>query len=147
MLARPDGAPFTTSRAGYLDQALGQPEVSQKIIVKITAESLPGAILAQVDTGAAWSMLDVEIADALSLLSGSGEPVRISTRHGDFDGRLERTSLELLADEGDSLTIEATVWVSPDWRSGNFLGYGGLLERLRFAVDPIENSFHFGRAE
>jgi hypothetical protein len=91
-------------------------------------------------------MLDVEIADALSLLDGHGEPKTISTRLGDFDGRLERTSLQLLADEGDSLSIDATIWVSRAWRFGNFLGYGGLLERIRFAVDPVGNSFHFGEA-
>jgi len=146
MLARTDGAPFTTARVQYLGQYPGSPELTQKIIIKITGESLQGVVFAQVDTGAAWSILDAEVASELSLLGGTGELVRISTRLGPFEGRLERTSLEIVADQGDSLVVDATIWVSPHWRSGNFLGYGGLLERIRFAVDPIENSFHFGPA-
>jgi hypothetical protein len=34
---------------------------------------------------------------------------------------------------------------SPDWRGPNFLGYQGLLQRIRFAVDPEVNLFYFGR--
>jgi hypothetical protein len=52
--------------------------------------------------------------------------------------------LGLVADNGESLSIEATVWVSREWTGGNFLGYGGLLERIRFAVDPANNLFYFG---
>ena len=146
MLARADGTPFTTARAQYLDHDPGSSESTQKIILKITADPLGGVVFAQLDTGAAWSILDAEVAEALSLLGGSGAPARISTRYGPVEGRLERTSLEILADQGDSLVINATVWVSPDWRSGNFLGYGGLLERIRFAVDPSENAVYFGPA-
>ena len=144
MLVQRDGTEFTTARAQYLDQAPGSPEQTQKIIVKMTVEPLGGVIFAQLDTGAAWSMLDAEVAEAMSLLRGTGEPSRISTRHGAIDGWLERASLEILADQGESLTVEATVWVSPDWRWGNFLGYSGLLERIRFAIDPSDNSFYFG---
>jgi hypothetical protein len=28
--------------------------------------------------------------------------------------------------------------------AGTFLGYSGLLERIRFAVDPQQNNFYFG---
>lgn len=144
MLLRQDASHFTTARARYLDEDPGSPERTQKIIVKISPDPLDAVVFAQLDTAAAWSVLDAEIAGAMSLLNGSGEPARISTRRGPFDGRLERTLLEILADEGESLTVEATVWVSPDWRWGNFLGYGGLLERIRFAIDPNDNSFYFG---
>jgi hypothetical protein len=89
-------------------------------------------------------MLDAEVAEAMSLLTGGGERVRIRTKDGAFEGRLERASLELVADEGDALNFEATVWVCPDWRGGTFLGYAGLLDHIRFAVDPSDNSFHFG---
>jgi hypothetical protein len=54
--------------------------------------------------------------------------------------------MTLIADDGDSLRIDATVFVSSDWprRAGTFLGYSGLLERIRFAVDPQKNDFFFG---
>lgn len=144
MLFRVNGAEFTTGRAHYSDQAPGSQKRTAKIFVKITAEALGGVIFAQLDTGAPWSMLDAEVAQAMALLGDSGEPKRIKTWLGDYDGRLERTSLEIVADDGDALNVEATVWVSPDWHAGTFLGYGGLLERVRFAVDPSDNSFYFG---
>ena len=145
MLQRQEnGAEFTTGRSRYSDRAPGSREPTAKIFVKIRVEPLGGPILAQLDTGAAWSMLDAEIAEAMALLSGGGEPARIRTKDGPFAGRLERASLEIVADEGEALSFEATVWVSPDWRGGTFLGYAGLLDHIRFAVDPRDDSFHFG---
>ena len=144
MLVRPDGTEFASGRSSFLDHSPGSPEPTPKIFVKIQAEPIDGVIIAQLDTGAAWSMLNAEIAEALSLLGREGEPVEISTRLGKFNGHLERTSLAIVADDGESVSVEATVWVSSEWPGGNFLGYGGLLERIRFAVDPSENSFYFG---
>ncbi len=68
----------------------------------------------------------------------------MSTRMGPVRGRLERTQIELVADEGDGLSIDATVFVSPDWSGDNFIGYSGFLERIRFGVDPSDNYFYFG---
>jgi hypothetical protein len=144
MLVRQNGTPFTVGRSRFLDRASGSHEPAAKIFVKIEPESLGVVILAQLDTGAPWSILEPEVADALSLLNGEGAPARISTRRGEFDGRLQRTRLSIVADEGESLGVEATVWVSPEWPERSFLGYGGLLERIRFAVDPDDNSFYFG---
>ena len=53
--------------------------------------------------------------------------------------------VRLVADEGEDLDIEATMFLSPDWPGGNFIGYEGLLERIRFAVDPETNLFYFGQ--
>jgi hypothetical protein len=51
--------------------------------------------------------------------------------------------------EGDDLEIPATVFVptippGETWLHPNFLGLTGLLDRIRFAVDPAENTFYFG---
>jgi hypothetical protein len=144
MLRRPNGAEFTTGRSRYSDHTPASEEPTAKIFVKIKVGALVGPILAQLDTGAAWSILNTEVAEAMSLLGGAGEPTRVRTSRGPVDGRLERTSLEIVADEGDALSVEATVLVSPDWQGDNFLGYAGLLQNIRFAVDPSDNSFHFG---
>jgi len=32
-----------------------------------------------------------------------------------------------------------------DWPGPNFIGYEGLLQRIRFAVDPETNLFYFGQ--
>ena len=63
---------------------------------------------------------------------------------GVFRGQLYRGLITLLADEGSPLDVEATVFVTPDWPGPNFLGYQGLLQRIRFAVDPESNRFYFG---
>ncbi len=69
----------------------------------------------------------------------------LSTRFGRFGGRLYRGLITLPVDEGEPLDVDATVFISPDWRGPNFLGYEGLLQRIRFAVDPESNLFYFGR--
>ena len=35
------------------------------------------------------------------------------------------------------------IFLSPDWPGGNFIGYEGVLDRIRFAVDPHRNRFYF----
>lgn len=135
---------FTLGRAKFEDTAPWAEEPTPKIYVKITPEDLGVVLLALVDTGAPWSLLDAEVAESLNLLNGDGEPKTIKTWRGAFRGRLERINVRLHADEGDSLDFEATVFVSPGWR-GNFLGYGGLLQHIRFAVDATKNLFYFGR--
>ncbi len=144
MLVRHDGDRFSIGRSFFADQPPGAEPPTAKIFVKIEPGSLGMPILAQLDTGSAWSILDPEVANELSLLNGGGVPAEMSTRLGHVRGWLERTVIELVADEGDALSVEATVFVSPDWRGGNFIGYSGLLERIRFAVDPSDNSFYFG---
>lgn len=139
-----DGDDFTIGRATFADTAPWAAEPTPKIYVKITPEDLGVVLLALVDTGAPWSLLDAEVAASLSLLNGNGEPKTIWTWRGEIRGRLERINVRLHADEGDSLDLEATVLISPDWR-GNFLGYGGLLQHIRFAVDASNNFFYFGR--
>ena len=59
-------------------------------------------------------------------------------------GSLERFPITLPAEEGDALEIDATLFVCEDWHRGNFLGYNGFLERIRFALDPKLAKFYFG---
>ena len=90
-------------------------------------------------------MLEPELADVLGLFNGGGYNVVLETRFGRVRGKLVRTQMTLLADEGTSLTIDATVFVSRAWPRGkNFIGYSGFLERVRFAVDPATNDIYFG---
>lgn len=138
---------FTTGRAKFRDQAPGAQEPTAKIFVKVEFPGLEGDWLAQIDSGAAYSMLDIEVAQALGLLNGDGEPARIDTRLGLIEGRLERIPLVLVADEGASLDMEATFLVSQAWQGKTFLGYTGFLDRLRIALDPPVNDFYFGETE
>ena len=139
-----DGTAFATGRMRFLDEDPGSPEKSHKIYVKIEPGEFGSPVLAQLDTGAAWSILDPQIAEELALFDGQGQSTTLVTRFGRISGSLERTKLTILADEGESIEFEATVFVSREWQAGSFLGYAGLLERVRFAVDPQKNFFYFG---
>jgi len=139
------GTSFTVGRAKFDDTAPWAADQNPKIYVKITPWDLQDTILlAALDTGAPWSILDAEVAENLNLLDGTGEVVRVTTWKGRIEGRLERIGVRLHADEGDSLDFEATFLIVRDWR-GNFLGYGGLLQHIRFAVDAAHNFVYFGR--
>jgi hypothetical protein len=98
------------------------------------------------DTAAPWCIFEGELG---SVLSRCFEPVHkrvtLSTRLGLCEGALYRVPIQFDADEGEPLDLEATVFVSPDWPGPNFIGYEGLLQRIRFAVDPEANLFYFGR--
>ncbi len=60
------GNAFATGRSRFLDSDKRK-DGTPKIFVKILPGELPVPLLAQIDTGAAWSVLDAEIAEALSL--------------------------------------------------------------------------------
>jgi hypothetical protein len=64
---------------------------------------------------------------------------------GVIHGHLVRVPFTLPADEGEDLALTGTFLVSDDWPSGlTFLGYSGLLDSIRFALDPQANDFYFG---
>lgn len=100
-----------------------------------------------VDTAAPWCIFEPTLSDFIrESFDQVSEEVRLSTRLGPFVGSLYRGPLFVPALEGEPLDVEVTVFVSSDWPPGeNFLGYEGLLQRIRFAVDPEENLFYFGR--
>ncbi len=146
-LLLPGGLPFTAGVAGYHDAA--SPEatsVEPRIYVRI--ELFGFEILAMVDTAAPWCILEPTLGDAIrpyvEELSGAR---RLSTRMGSFVGRLYRGPITLVADEGEELEIEVTFFLSSEWPGGNFVGYLGFLDRLRFAIDAQANLFYFGEPE
>jgi len=72
--------------------------------------------------------LKTEIADELGLFGVEGESITLSTRFGTIAGSLVQTPVTFLADDGDSLRVGATVFISADWphKARTFLGYSGL---------------------
>jgi hypothetical protein len=139
------GEPFTSGRSRFVDQHPRFPEPTAKIFVKVAFPEIDRVWMAQVDTGAAYSILEIDLATALGLMDqGSGQRVKVSTRFGTLNGELLRVPLTFLADEGPSLDLEATFFVSREWRGVTFLGYTGLLDRLRIALDSPASQFYFG---
>jgi len=145
-----DGAQFTVGRSRFVDRLPGTVEGSARIYVKVVPDNLGQPVLAALDTGAPWCVFEPEIADAIGLLDPVEVPARLRAWSGEWDGHLKRVLVTIPADdgEGESLEVEATVFVCPDWPAGmNFLGYSGLLERIRFAIDSQENFFYFGPSD
>ena len=142
MLRYSDGPEFSTGMSSYLDADPRHPSETSRIHVKVEFDG--ESVLALLDTGAAWSVLNAELAQELGLFERDGESMTISSRAGKIKGKLVRARTTLVADEGESIEFYSTVFVSGDWPEGNFIGYSGLLERIRFAIDPGSNSFVFG---
>jgi hypothetical protein len=141
------GVAFTQGRSVFLDRQTDFPERTAKIYVRLLIGSIDLAVYAQLDTGAAWSVLDPTLARSLGLLERDPDesPTLIDTRFGRMKGHLVRIPIRFLAEIGDSYDTEGTFFISPDWPPGRtFLGYSGLLDSIRFALDPQANHFYFG---
>ena len=136
---------FATGASTFADTAPGT-QYEAKIFVPVRLGGLDVDVTAMVDTAAPWCVLEGALASLMSDGNTILAPRQVlSSRLGVHTGDLCRTSVTLLADEGESLTVDATVFVCPDWSGPNLIGYNGLLERIRFAVDPSLNMFYFGR--
>lgn len=121
--------------------------VSGPLFVAVSCRIGAPLILADalLDSAAEWCLLDPAVARTLGY---EPDPVQdrfiLSTRFGTLTGRLERIPVVLPAAEGDSLSVEATWFVSFEWLGPTVLGWKGCLERIRFALDPGDESFYFG---
>jgi hypothetical protein len=110
-----------------------------------------GVDRALIDTGAQWSVLGGELASQVEADAFStGEGVVLTTRLGAVRGRFCFLDVTLVADEGDHLLVPATVILAPSWPGPPVLGYRGLLDRIRFGLDPGDGPedqwLFFGRA-
>ena len=106
---------------------------------------LDAAFYALLDTGAHFCLLNEAVAGLLQdhLSEGLGS-VTLRTAYGPAHGELYRHQITLVADEGESLDIEATVFVPSGWNGPCFLGYAGVFDRVLFAINPGLNLFYFG---
>ncbi|MEM7531904.1 MAG: hypothetical protein AAF639_07005 [Chloroflexota bacterium] len=104
-----------------------------------------------VDTGAPWCIMDpleIEpIQNQVEPMFRSETPMSI--RGITYTGWIYRVPMTIPAIEGEPLDVDATVFV-PDLRAGetwlhpNFIGLDGFLNRIHFAINPVENLFYFG---
>jgi hypothetical protein len=148
VLLRDDGSLFMSSRAPYLDAPPGVSGRDAKIFIRIAVGTPGFLVTAMLDSGSTYSVLNEDVAEAIGAFEDAHAPsIEMGTRRGVLRGRLVRRPISLLADEGDGLEVEATFWVSREWKYGHFLGYAGLLQRVRFGLDPQTNQSHFGPIE
>ncbi len=140
------GEPFTTGASRYYDSP--SPEVTPsepRIFIRMVPGGIDVEATAMVDTGAPWCILEPKLAavveDRFEALPGE---VVLGSRVGRYPGRLYLGTVKLPADRGEDLNVETTIFIAPDWPGGNFVGYLGFLDRIRFAFDPQSNLFYFG---
>lgn len=151
-----DGQPTPPWATGYARfEPLYKHEAYQlTVAVRCRIGNIPGELFALLDTGAQWSIIGGEVAEALqgdepetgahpSFPSGRrkrrqaiADEINISTRLGEFRGRLHRVQVTLVADSGMDLLVESSVVLVPSWSGPLILGYGGFLEHFRIAMDP-----------
>jgi hypothetical protein len=137
--------PFATGLSRYADRADETSSSEPRIYLEVQAGLPEGTVLAMVDTAAPWCIFEPRISKLIrDSFYRVSEDIVLSTRLGSFRGSLYRGPLFVPALDGEPLDIEMTVFVSPDWPGPNFIGYQGLLQRIRFAVDPETNLFYFG---
>lgn len=135
---------FTQGRSKFSDHAPGIREITAKVYIPVQiGHGRP--LLAQLDTGAAWSVLDPIVAGSLGSSLEWLNPAIMGTRFGTLSGRLAQVPVTFPAEEGEPLNMLGTFFVSEHWPiRRTFLGYSGLLDAMRFALDPQANDFYFG---
>lgn len=145
-MLRLDNLDFSSGRAKFQDAPSFTVSRSARVYVKVAVEGMEEPFLALLDTGAEYSVLDHEIATEAGLGNLDGEPITLNHRHGSTHGKLVRASISMLADEGETLLVDATVFVPQEaWPTGrNFIGYTGFLERVKVGLDPQQNDIYFG---
>ncbi len=139
------GEPFATGASAYFD---ARPELREPL-PRIYVEFQPGgkdrSFVALLDTGGHYCILQPDVAASIQdQMVDRLAPAVLRTAHGTVSGELFLHRLTLLAQQGQPLDLDATVFVSDDWPGPNILGYTGALDRLRFAIDPGGNRFFFG---
>ncbi len=140
-----NGIPFTTGWATSRDFDPENRSRKQGFYVQVAFPgNAGGSLYAFIDTGTPYCVFNAAVVENLGLPFDEGERIVLRTAYGPFEGTVQRVTICLIAEHGESLNIDASVFVAADWQLGNFLGYTGFLERLRFAVDPATNTFYFG---
>jgi len=141
--------PFASGAARYLDAHPGVQDPQPRIYVKFRPEGVDPAVvfLALLDTGGHFCILNNRVASLIrDELTDQLDEVSLRTARGLVRGDLYRHRFTLVAERGESLTLESNVLLLEDWPAPSFIGYSGMLDRLRFAVDSQSNRFYFGSA-
>lgn len=148
MLFFSSGLPFTQGFCHYDLRPTASGGQALRVMVPILIEGM--STEAVIDTGGSYLVCNPEIGRALCLDPSSAiETEALLIRGIRYQGTLHRCGVEIVAEEGQSVSIESTVFVPKDddstvWPLPVIMGLQGCLERLRFAIDPYDEVFHFG---
>jgi len=142
---------FSSGVTYYDDRFPGDEDDYVRVVILVMVAGILAPFI--VDTGAPWCVLDPHLAQP-QIKNGHADHIKnilYWVRRTPYKGALFRLDLSFQdRATGNLTTVDATVFVptltlDDEWREPNFIGLKGCLERIRFAVDPAESAFYFGR--
>ncbi|MCE7989371.1 MAG: hypothetical protein DYG89_50100 [Caldilinea sp. CFX5] len=144
------GEPFATGVAPYVYQPVSSRETAHRVILNVQIGSFPTQ--AYLDTGAVYFVCAPEIAKVLDLRpTDKLEDERLVFRGRVYQGGLYRLPLTFAAGYGESLEVEVTAFIpqlhpEDEWpiEFPCIAGMSGCMERVRFALDPLDENIYFG---
>ncbi len=150
LVLQPSGEPFTTGAASYSYRPEYPGLDIPKLFLQIVVEGVH--VEALLDTGSMFFIRSPELANHLQFPASEALGQQTLVIRGErVHGTLHRVALTLLAEVGDSLSLEVTALVPHDDTARQlpmpfpcFLGLFGCLERVRFAIDPHTEMLYFG---
>jgi hypothetical protein len=113
--------------------------------------ALDQPVYALLDTGAEWSVVGGEwLREIAAQTEPTQTKLKMSMRLGVLEGALYRLRITLVADEGEDVVVEGTIFGAPGWSLEPVIGFRGCLERLRLAIEPPMDAesdgwLYFGR--
>lgn len=125
---------FVTGCQWYLDALPGSSETTPRIVVTAIVEDIE--IMALVDTGATSCVLSWENAAQLADHLLEGNPQVRALGGSVHEGVLFPVALTFRADEGVRVDLQTSAWSAETFHGPNLIGYGGLLEKMRFCDRP-----------
>ncbi len=144
-----NGDSFATGVAPFAYLSVANDPASLRITLTVSVGDFETTAI--LDTGGVYLLCTPEVAEHLQLDPQNGIRARPLRWRGErLEGTLHVVPLTLRAAEGESLRIEVTAFIPlpqhvhwlPDFQC--VLGMHGCLERMRFAVDPNDDTFYFG---
>ena len=144
-----NGTPFAKGAAGY--NAVPGYELSEHIVLMVEIGEGVHISEAVVDTSSPYLVIDASIARSAGIdLARPDHRARARIQGEWFNGGLFSISLQLLADEGESIAVNGVFAFVPDGRFDPdplppaILGFSCCLDNFLFAVDPNQQRFYFG---
>lgn len=100
--------------------------------------------LALFDTGAAVTILSRQWAQECGVIPFTKAPTQpMHSRRGQHLGEYVPVRFTLVASEGKPLAWESEAWISDTWDGPSVIGWRGVLNHLRFHLDPGSCVAHF----
>jgi hypothetical protein len=136
--------PFNLEYTGRAPLRFDEVVDAHRLLVSVSCQIEAQEVLieALVDTASEWCVIKEDLLPRHAAESAS-ERTMLSTRFGLIEGHLVRAAITFPGTESDDLRVEGTWFVSADWTGPPVLGWKGVLDRMRFAVDPVEGWLYF----